>query len=230
MNTIDIGSRIGSLTITDIYSDNGRRVRAQCDCGMITRPRYNDVRSGAVQSCGCVRRSYSPRTANGQCATPIYKMWRNMLDRCARRLDYRAKGITVWEYWQNDFDVFRSWALENGFEEGLTLDRRDNAQGYRPSNCRFVTHAIQKQNRDVVTIDLATVDAIRVAYYYDDVTTRELAKRTGSTINKVWNALNRKKWSNAIQLFRPIDYRTYPRLRPSASADATLASIIAHYA
>lgn len=226
MNIITIGARIGSLTITDIYSDNGRRVRAECACGTITRPRYNDVRSGAVQSCGCVRRSYSPRLTNGQCATPIYKMWRNMLDRCARRLDYREKGITVWEYWQNDFEAFKAWALENGFEEGLTLDRRDNAQGYRPSNCRFVTHAIQKQNRDVVTLDLATVDAIRIGYYYSDWSMPELARNTGRAHNEVRNALSRPTWTNALQLFR--EYR--PRKSRPDAADAALASIIAHYA
>lgn len=230
MNIITIGARIGSLTITDIYSDNGRRVRARCACGTITRPRYNDVRSGAVQSCGCVRRSYSPRLTNGQCATPIYKMWRNMLDRCARRLDYRDKNITVWEYWQNDFEAFKAWALENGFEEGLTLDRRDNAKGYRPSNCRFVTHAIQKQNRDVVTLDLATVEGNRIAFYYGGDTKRELADRTRQTFDQVRASLSRKAWRNAVQLFRPLDYQKMPRLRPDAAADALAASIAAHYA
>ena len=229
MNTIDIGSRIGSLTITDIYSDNGRRVRAQCDCGTITRPRYNDVRSGAVQSCGCVRRRPSKPCAAGNWGTPLYQMWRNMLDRCERRLDYIDKSITVSTEWENDFEAFKAWAEENGFDEGLTLDRRDNAQGYRPSNCRFVTHAIQKQNRDVVTLDLATVDAIRIGYYYSDWSMPELASNTGRAHNEVRNALSRHTWTNALQLFR--EYRSR-KSRPDADADADalLASIIAHYA
>lgn len=231
MNTIEIGARIGSLTITDIYTDNGRRVRAECACGMVTRPRHQDVRTGAVQSCGgCQPRRTSIQITQGQSRTKLYQVWSNMRDRCARRLDYRDKGITVWEYWQNDFEAFRSWALDNGFEEELTLDRRDNAMGYRPSNCRFVTHAIQKQNRDVVTLDLATVERNRIAFYYGGDTKRELADRTGQTFDQVRASLSRKAWRNAIQLFRPIDYLTFPRLRPAAAADALLASIVAHYA
>lgn len=227
MNIINVGARIGSLTILDIYTQNGRRVRAQCACGTITRPRYNDVRTGAVQSCGCVRRHPSTARAQGHWGTPLYQMWRNMLDRCERRLDYREKGIRIWEYWQNDFEAFRSWAEQNGFEPGLTIDRRDNENDYRPSNCRFVTHSIQKQNRDVVTVDLATVDAIRIGYYYSDWSMPELARNTGRAHNEVRNALSRHTWTNALQLFR--EYR--PRKsRADAAADAALASIIAHYA
>lgn len=228
MNTIEIGARIGSLTILDIYTDNGRRVRAECACGTITRPRYNDVRTGAVQSCGsCQPRHAVTKITSGQSRTKLYKIWSNMRDRCARRLDYRDKGITVWAYWQNDFDAFRSWAEQNDFEEGLTLDRRDNALGYRPSNCRFVSHAIQKQNRDVVTLDIPTVNWIRIGYYYSDWSKPELARKTNRAIRDVENALVRHAWTNALQLFRKYRPR---KSRPDATADALLASIAAHYA
>jgi hypothetical protein len=78
-------------------------------------------------------------------------MWQNMKQRClAPRSSsyhrYGARGITMLLEWQNDFAVFQSWALSNGYHEGLSIDRIDNDKGYYPGNCRFVTHKEQMRN------------------------------------------------------------------------------------
>lgn len=52
--------------------------------------------------------------------------------------DYGAKGITVCPEW-HDRDNFRRWALENGYEKGLRLERMDGKGNYEPTNCRFGT-------------------------------------------------------------------------------------------
>lgn len=36
-------------------------------------------------------------------------------------------------------ETFANWALANGYEIGLVLDRCDNDSGYRPDNCQFIT-------------------------------------------------------------------------------------------
>jgi len=51
---------------------------------------------------------------------------------------YGAKGIKVCDEW-HDFVPFMEWALENGYEEGLTIDREDSDGDYEPSNCRWIT-------------------------------------------------------------------------------------------
>ena len=39
------------------------------------------------------------------------------------------------------------WALSNGYQEGLTLDRIDVNGNYEPGNCRWVTTAEQMSNK-----------------------------------------------------------------------------------
>lgn len=49
--------------------------------------------------------------------------------------------------WKNSFIAFAQWALKNGYDEKLLLDRIDNNGNYEPNNCRFVTMRTQCNNR-----------------------------------------------------------------------------------
>lgn len=80
----------------------------------------------------------------------LYNSWRRMRERCSPEYRdshlYHDRGIKVCDEWQ-DFQVFMEWALANGYEEGLTIDRKDNDKGYQPDNCRWLTRANQNRNR-----------------------------------------------------------------------------------
>ena len=41
---------------------------------------------------------------------------------------------------------FYEWAIKNGYNENLTIDRIDVNGNYEPTNCRFIT--IKEQNRN----------------------------------------------------------------------------------
>lgn len=56
---------------------------------------------------------------------------------------YGGRGIRVCEDWK-EFKNFYKWAMENGYEEHLTIDRIDPDGNYEPSNCRWSTY--QEQN------------------------------------------------------------------------------------
>lgn len=58
---------------------------------------------------------------------------------------YHDRGLRVCEEWA-DFEVFRDWAMANGYAADLTIDRVDNYRGYEPGNCRWVTWAVQRNN------------------------------------------------------------------------------------
>lgn len=82
--------------------------------------------------------------------TKLYRVWCSMRERCSNPNNksysrYGGRGITVCEEW-NSFSTFKEWALKNGYFEKLTIDRINNEEGYKPSNCRWVDHKTQNRN------------------------------------------------------------------------------------
>jgi hypothetical protein len=59
---------------------------------------------------------------------------------------YGARGLGVEPEWA-EFEAFKRWALANGYGETLQIDRIDNARGYFPDNCRWVTAKANQRNR-----------------------------------------------------------------------------------
>ena len=59
---------------------------------------------------------------------------------------YGGRGITMCDEWKKSSEPFIRWALENGYREGLQLDRIDNDGQYSPENCRWVTQSENCRN------------------------------------------------------------------------------------
>ena len=72
-----------------------------------------------------------------RCCYPNHKHYRN----------YGGRGITICDEWMNSSKPFFEWALANGYEAHLTLDRINNDGNYEPSNCRWITRREQCINR-----------------------------------------------------------------------------------
>jgi hypothetical protein len=60
--------------------------------------------------------------------------------------NYGGKGITVCDEWEKSFLVFREWAMSNGYQENLTIERIKSDGNYEPSNCRWATRSQQSAN------------------------------------------------------------------------------------
>lgn len=88
---------------------------------------------------------------HGECKSKLNKVWRNMKDRCynpnnKRFSHYGGRNITVCELWKNSYAEFRNWAINNGYKDGLSIDRINNDGNYEPTNCRWVNSLTQNNN------------------------------------------------------------------------------------
>ena len=83
--------------------------------------------------------------------TRLYSIWKGIKRRCCNPnyhhyQNYGGRGITICQEWRNDFQAFYDWAMANGYEDNLTIERMDNEQGYSPSNCSWVDMVEQNNN------------------------------------------------------------------------------------
>lgn len=84
--------------------------------------------------------------------TRLYRTWCNMKGRCYRKTMkrynmYGGRGIKVCDEWKKSFICFADWALTNGYQDNLTIDRIDVNGNYEPNNCRWVSNLEQQSNR-----------------------------------------------------------------------------------
>ena len=95
------------------------------------------------------RKSIGKKT-HGESHTPLHNIWCGMNNRCDpdhKHADrYGKRGIHVCEKWQ-DYEAFAKWAYENGYKEGLTIERIDVNGNYEPGNCTWIEFDKQARNR-----------------------------------------------------------------------------------
>ncbi len=198
------GQRFGRLTVIrqDGNNKNGSaRWLCICDCGKVKTVTGVNMRIGQTQSCGCYQKEQARRFGNiytpthGHSREKLFRVWKSMLHRCysehsSSYKNYGERGIFVCDEW-HEYETFKSWALQNGYAEGLSIDRIDVNGNYCPDNCKFSTikeQANNKRNNHLVEIDGVTKTIAQWADYaglsYSTVAQRVAVGKTGSDIIK----------------------------------------------
>lgn len=82
----------------------------------------------------------------------LRRIFHGMKNRCGNPNDpnyhnYGGRGVKICDAWLNSVDKFIVWALSNGYDNTLSIDRIDVNGDYDPSNCRWVDMKIQSNNR-----------------------------------------------------------------------------------
>jgi hypothetical protein len=136
-----VGKTFTRLTVVE---EIGRKVRCICFCGNEKTAFRGNVTAGYTKSCGCLRdeRVKETNTRHGFSGEPIYMVWRAMHTRCYNPNHraypwYGGKGIKVCERWHNAQNFIED--MLEGYEPGLTLDRKRSAEDYSKDNCRWKT-------------------------------------------------------------------------------------------
>lgn len=203
---IDItGQRFERLTVikkSHVDNDNFTVWECKCDCGNTHFARAYPLKKGSIKSCGCLNnelRSQRVKT-HGLSQLPIYKVWKAMKSRCFRKTDkrfsrYGGRGISICDEWLNNPESFIKWSNENGYREGLTIDRKDNNGNYSPDNCRFLT--IAKNNRNSSNTHLTESDIERIkSLHLSGMMQIDIAPMFGITQQTVSKIVNNKTWKN----------------------------------
>lgn len=157
------GQRFGRLTVRACVGKQNRRAlwQCKCDCGTVCYINTDRLRSGNTQSCGCLKRESIAKGRNrthGQSKTKLYHIWYSIMQRCYDEKfrfyhHYGGRGIKVCEEW-HDRDAFTAWAMENGFQDGLSIERKDVNGEYCPENCCWITKGEQQHNkRNTIYVD-----------------------------------------------------------------------------
>jgi len=206
------GSR---LTVESVIRMKNHKTKAVCLCACGNRKTLilAQVRSGAVRSCGCLKREVSSehgkmnRKHGGASArSPEYRSWESMKARCMNKNDpvfphYGGRGIRVHAEWAVSFESFlRDMGAR---PRGTTLDRIDVNGDYAPENCRWadpVTQGRNKRNNQVVE------------YQGRVVTLMELSEMTGQPYQRLNERIVRRGWDVDRAVNEP------PRVNPRWAA------------
>lgn len=132
---------------------------------------------------------------------PLYQTWRGMLNRCYKenRWDFKyygGRGIVVCDEWHNVHN-FIEWAENNGWENGLTIDRIDNNGNYEPLNCRFASHLSQMRNSRQSKISIEIARSIRKeCNARNNLEYQRLGEKYGISISTVGMIVRNQLWKD----------------------------------
>lgn len=120
-----------------------------CSCGNFVEVASNNLINGNTISCGCAKvkrmRKQAYKHGDSNNADSPYTSWEDMRQRCLNQNNsnyprYGGRGIAITPDWTS-YEGFKDWAIANGWQKGLTIDRVDNDGNYCPDNCEWVTRS-----------------------------------------------------------------------------------------
>lgn len=193
------------LVIEPTRLKNGKFAwKCVCDCGNTIVTQGAHLKSGKTKSCGCYKNeSFIHRnTIHGLSRTKLNSVLYGIKSRCENPnnigyKNYGGRGISVCDEWKGNNGLlnFYNWAINNGYKEGLQIDRINNDGNYEPSNCRWITpreNLLNKRN------------TIFCEYNGENVSLKELSMKFGIPYKRLRSRIIDFNWDVEKAIFTPI--------------------------
>ena len=141
---------------------------------------------------------HKKRENHGHSTHRLYRIYNHMRRRCYESTNpkfknYGGRGITICDEWLNSFQAFYDWAMANGYDDNLTIDRIDNDGNYSPENCRWAMQIAQQNNKSTNKY---------VEYQGESMTIADASRASCIPIRTLWWRSN-KGW-RGDKLFSPV--------------------------
>ena len=213
MNKNHVGEAVGIFTIVELMpykdTDNHALYKGICkDCGFERVARYYDLKA----STKCTHIRIDGKVAF--CLTDwdnehIKEIFNGMKKRCYNKEEksyrwYGAKGIKICDEWLDNPKSFEIWSLQNGYKDGLTIDRKNSKLDYYPNNCRWVTKESNSKYKS--TTSLINING-------EEHTGRDWAKILGLGANRINTYIRKYGLNNTIEFIKR--YMANPNLKSS---------------
>lgn len=176
-------------------------VNVICDCGNKKIVNYSSLIRGISKSCGCYKKELAgnQNKTHGLSKHKLFKVWQKIKERCYYSKDkfyknYGGRGIYMCEDWKNDFKKFYDWSVENGWKEGLQIDRTKNNGNYEPSNCRYVTCQVNNRNQSTTKLNQEKADEIRRLYATGNYSQSQLGIKYNVVQGQISAVILNKQW------------------------------------
>ena len=139
-----------------VYNKNFEYYLCKCECGNECIVEKSALKLSSTKSCGCLQKEKLEQIhincrKHGLSNSRIYHTWQSMKQRCFDIKDkhykhYGARNITICNEWL-DFTSFYNWAMQNGYNDTLTIERINVNGNYEPNNCKWITAKEQAKNK-----------------------------------------------------------------------------------
>lgn len=149
---VEVGDKYHRLEVVEVLEGLDILVKCVCNPDHHFKIKRSSLFHNLTKSCGCLNTEKRAQrvTTHGLSNSKLYVIYNGIIHRCYHinhrgYKNYGKRGIRIYQDWNpyiigwtDAFMNFKYWADNNGYRDGLSIERIDNDGNYCPNNCKFI--------------------------------------------------------------------------------------------